>query len=141
MASTQTALVRIPTASTAPIQRRRSGGRRSRKKGGVSPAAIKDRQQTRTLCLGGLSSVAFGLLQRNMNLPSLENVPDTLLYGAIGTLGGVLLKSPTLVQCASGPLFAGLHRIGARGFQPAPAGEEQLQGEFDEVVSGDFDDL
>lgn len=139
MASTQTALVRLPAASAAPIRRRRSSRPARRKGHGPSPTTIRTKHTTKTLALGGLSSLAFGLLQKNLDLPSIANVPDTLLYGAIGVVGGVLLKSDTMIQCASGPFFAGLHRVGTSGFN-VQAGDT-LSGEFDEVVSGDFDDV
>jgi hypothetical protein len=142
----------VPVQSRAPIQRRRSGGGGRRRRGkGVSTANIKARARTKTLALGSLGAFGFGLLQEKMGgtgtgtgLPSVEGIPDTLVYGGIGTVAGVLLKSDTLTQISMGPLFAGLHHLGRKGFSPegVALGEDDtaVEGEFDSV-SGEFDGI
>lgn len=132
-------------------------------KKGVARFRAQDVQQKvrqRVLTLGGLTSFAFGLLQSKLQLPSIPNVPDSLTYGAAGVAIGVLAKSPIIMDCSTGPLMAGLHNFGLRGFSEELGGEfdevgaeeddvvagefddgETVAGEFDDVVAGDFDDL
>lgn len=127
---------------------------------GVSNAKTKAKARQRTLTLGGLTGFAFGLLQSRVDLPSIPGVPDTLTYGAAGVGIGLVTNSDTIIDCASGPLMAGLHHMGLHGFSDQVGGEydevgaedeyiageleepqQELAGEFDTVVAGDFDDI
>lgn len=128
---------------------------------GISNAKVKAKQRQRTLTLGGLTGFAFGLLQSRVDLPSIPGVPDTLTYGAAAVGLGLVANSDTIIDCGSGPLMAGLHHMGLYGFSDVVGGEfdevgaeeddqvagvfdepgEEVAGEFDTVVAGDFDDL
>lgn len=131
----------VPVQKAAPIRRRSGGG--GKKKHKVQPAAIKSRARSRTLALGSVGAFAFGLIQEKWEgLPSVEGIPDTLVYGGIGTVAGLLTRSDTLTQLSMGPLFAGLHHIGRKGFTKEAvelgADDEAVEGEFDSV-QGEFD--
>lgn len=128
---------------------RRSGRRFSRRAGGAlrraaafSVARFKERQQSRGLLLGSCGAVGFGLVQRNVQLPGLEGVPNSLTYGAAGVAAGVLMRSDTLVKVATGPFFAGLHNI-SKAFPKAEKISGTVGGEFDreEIGAGDFEDV
>lgn len=148
-----TALVPSRRRSRAPAKRRATGG-------GASPARKAEAVRTRTLTLGGLTAFGFGLLQSKVALPSIPNVPDSLTYGTVGLALGLMTKSTTLVQCSTGPFFAGCHNIALHGFSDEvgaddsdetagefdeTAGEfdrpDETAGEFDTVVAGDFRNL
>lgn len=157
-ARTQTIVVAQPNQRRSgffPRRRRSSGKRRSNKRGGTSPAKQRDRQNTKTLTLGGVTALAFGLIQRNVKLPGIPGVPNSLTYGAGLAAVGIVAKSDPLLKMSCGPLFAGLHNIGLRGIgADNVAGEDdetaglfdegdQTAGLFDqeEVTAGDFEDL
>lgn len=155
-ARTQIIMAQAPKSRVAT---RRSGGRRNarrRRNGGASPARVRERQNMGTMAYGGISALLFGLLQRNVKLPGIENVPNSLTYGLGGAVAGVVLKSDKLLKVATGPLFAGLHSIGLRGLSPKDSvagewdGDDTTAGEWDdttagteqeEVTAGEFDDL
>lgn len=143
---------KIVVRRSSPPRRRSSGG------GGVSTSVTKQKVRQRVLTLGGLTSFAFGLLQSKLQLPSIPNVPDSLTYGAAGVAIGVLAKSDVILDCSTGPLLAGLHNFGLRGFseelggefdevagegddEVAGEGDDEVAGEFDDVVAGDFDEI
>lgn len=142
LAKRSVTIVPVQTGRAAPVRHRRSGGGGRGKKHKIQPAAIKQRARTRTLALGSVGAFGFGLIQEKWEgLPSVEGIPDTLVYGGIGTVAGLLLRSDTLTQLSMGPLFAGMHHIGRKGFTDAAVqlGEDDsVQGEFDSV-QGEFD--
>ena len=152
-ARTQTIVLAQPNKRAAPARRSSGGRRRRARSGGSSPARIRERQTTQSLAYGGITALLFGLMQRNVKLPGIKGVPNSLTYGTGAAAAAVLMKSDKLLKCASGPLFAGLHNIGLRGFDgDVVAGEDgdETAGEFDEtagefdreeVTAGEFDDL
>lgn len=102
------------------------------------------------MTLGGVTALAFGLIQRKVKLPGIPGVPNSLTYGAGTAAVAVIAKSDKLLKMAFGPLCAGLHNIGLRGLGgDTVAGEwdetsgDEAAGEFDqqEVTAGEFDDL
>lgn len=123
----------------------RRAGRSIRRVAAFSIARFKEKQQSKHLLLGGAGAVGFGLVQRNVELPGIKGVPNSLTYGAAGVAAGVLMRSDALVKVSTGPFFAGLHNI-AKAFPKAEtvSGEyDRTEGEFDreEVGAGDFDDV
>lgn len=153
-ARTQTIVVAQPNRRAAPA--RRSSGRRNirRARGGASPARARERQNTQTMALGGISALVFGLIQRKVKLPGIPGVPNSLTYGAGGAAVAIVAKSDKLLKISTGPLFAGLHNIGLRGLgadNVAGEWDDQTAGEWDgdttagteqeEVTAGEFDDL
>jgi len=129
-----------------PSRRARAGriirrvGRAARKGAGMTVARLKEKQQSRTLLIGGGTALAFGLIQRNVKLPGIKGLPNSLLYGASGVALGLLAKSDVIVKASTGPLFAGLHNIG-KNFPDADTISGTVAGEFEDVAAGDFDDL
>jgi len=151
-ARTQTIVVAQPNRRAAPARRSSGGGRRRRagRRNGASPARARERQNTQTIALGGISALVFGLIQRKVKLPGIPGVPNSLTYGAGAAAVAVVAKSDKLLKMATGPLFAGLHNIGQRGLgMDNVAGEwDESAGEFDsaggeeeEVTAGEFDNL
>jgi len=133
-ARTQTIVVAQPRR--APAARRSGGGVRRRRgaRGGASPARARERQNTQTFALGGISALVFGLIQRKVKLPGIPGVPNSLTYGAGTAAVAVIAKSDKLLKISAGPLFAGLHNIGLRGL-----GGDTVAGEWDDTTAGEFD--
>jgi len=153
-ARTQTIVVAQPNRRAAPARRSSGGGRRRRAaRGGASPARAREKQNTQTIALGGISALVFGLIQRKVKLPGIPGVPNSLTYGAGAAAVAVVAKSDKLLKLSTGPLFAGLHNIGLRGlgadnvageWDDTTAGEwdgDNTAGEQEEVTAGEFDDL
>lgn len=136
------------TTALAPRRRSNSGTfRRVQRSSGPSPKAIRNRSRTRMLTLGGATAAAFGLLQSKLNLPSIQGIPDSLTYGAGALAVGLITDSETLMNCATGPFFAGLHNVALNGVGSTAVGYDdgdEMAGEFDEIAgveSSDFADL
>lgn len=150
MATRTTANVPARRARRAPTKRKQKSSNLA-----SSPQRIKEKVRLRTLGFGGATAFAFGFLQSKINLWSIPNVPDSLTYGTAGIALGLVMKSDTVVQAATGPFFAGLHNIALHGFSDVVGGEfdnsetvagefdnpETVAGEFDTVTAGDFADL
>lgn len=133
-------------------QRRRNGKfARARRRGRVhakkaarriSAAVVANAVQLQMITVGSVSSLAWGLLQRNVKLPGIDGVPNSLTYGA-GTIAvGMFAGSNLLVQAGFGPLCAGLHTIGLKGLKGDKTPEDTTGGEFDalpETTGGEFD--
>jgi hypothetical protein len=147
----QTIVIAQPTKRKSNVRRfGRRAGRAIRKGAGFSAAKLREKGNTQTFALGGLTALAFGYLQSKVKLPGIEGVPNSLVYGAGGAAVGVIAKSDKLLKMSFGPLCAGLHNIGLKGIKNG----EQIAGEFDstegewdstagdeEVTAGEFDDL
>lgn len=129
----------------------RSAGSRAVK--GISAAAVRQKANAQMIAVGGVSAAGFGLLQRNVKLPAIEGLPNTLTYGGAAVALGIFTGSNLLLQIGTGPLFAGFHRLGYRGLkgdkspEDATGGEydrlppgDATEGEFEDVASGEFDD-
>jgi hypothetical protein len=149
-AKTQTIAV-VQAPNRRPFHRRaaRRAGRALRKAGHFSAAKLREKGNTQTFALGGLTALAFGYLQSHVKLPGFEGVPNSLVYGAGGAAIGLFANSDKILKASAGPLFAGLHNIGLKGLRHS----EQVAGLFDEsageeagyseeeVTAGEFDDL
>lgn len=130
----QTIVLAQPNRRAAPARRSSGGGRRRRARNGASPARARERQNTQTFALGGISALVFGLIQRKVKLPGIPGVPNSLTYGAGTAAVAVIAKSDKLLKLSAGPLFAGLHNIGLRGL-----GADTVAGEWDDTTAGEFD--
>lgn len=99
-----------------------------------------------SVAYGAVSALLFGFLQRKVQLPSIDGVPNSLTYGAGAAAAAVVLRSDKLLKASCGPLFAGLHNVGLKGIGKdvdSVAGEwdETAGDEQEEVTAGEFDDL
>lgn len=103
----------------------------------VSAAAVRQKANIQMISVGGITAAAFGLLQRNVKLPAIEGVPNTLTYGAGTVALGAFTGSNLILQAGTGPLFAGLHRLGYRGLRGDKKPEDETGGEFDRLGPGD----
>lgn len=149
-AGKQIVMVQAPRARRSVGRRLARSARRAVRKGGVSIARLKEKQTVRTLGLGGMAALGFGILQKNVKLPGLEGVPNSLTYGTVAVATGVIAKSDVILKLGTGPFFAGLHNIGLKGIGKAEtlSGEdddategESAAGEFEDVAAGEFDDV
>jgi hypothetical protein len=105
---------------------------------GVSTRAIKDKARTKTLAIGGVTALGFGVLQSQVTLPAIKGVPNSLTYGGTALAIGLITGSDFLTNAAMGPCFAGLHNVGLNGFSgTSVAGTNDVFPE----IAGDFDDL
>lgn len=147
MAAARTIVVTAPRRAARAVRRGGRAIRRGAQRAGQSIARLKEKEKVRTLGLGGLAAVGFGILQKNVKLPGLSGIPNSLTYGTVAVATGVLAKSDVILRLGTGPFFAGLHNIAIKDFGKADtvsgyidSGSEEAAGDFEDVAAGEFDD-
>lgn len=85
------------------------------------------------------SAAALGLAERqNIKLPAVPMLGPAGTYGLAAYVGGRVLKNKTLEHVATGLLSVAAYKLtsGAQAAGSAVVGEDDIEGEDDEVVVG-----